>query len=193
MPAVVVKFFSCSQHSETLLLLQHHLLNTSSQNSLRALRFPACPPRHSGCLSSCSSNSLPSSRRRSTSSSHYSSNSLAARLMAWVDEGTRDGDHAWVRLPLHLISRTPIYWWARDPISVYTVCVQALQQYQVHVQVWQDALATDGDIGGASSACVFTLPCPPSSTSSPHVPPCSVSCTDVRCGCTRERLSITPS
>ena len=64
--------------------------------------------------------------------------------MAWVDEGTRDGDHAWVRLPLYLISRTLTYWWARDPISVYTVCVQALQQYQVHVQVWQDALATDG-------------------------------------------------
>jgi hypothetical protein len=95
-------------------------IHAASQNTLRALRFPACPPRHPSYPSSCSSNSLPSSRRRSKSSSHYSSNSLAARLMAWVDEGTRDGDHARVRLPsIPNFSRTGLLVTTRSYIRTY--------------------------------------------------------------------------
>ena len=61
MPTVVLKSFSCPQHSELLLLLQHHLIRLDPQNALPALRFPSTAPK---LFSSCSSNSPPSSRRR---------------------------------------------------------------------------------------------------------------------------------
>jgi hypothetical protein len=62
------------------------------------------------------------------SSSHNSSNSLVARLtpgsLGWVDESTRDGDHARVRIPY--ISRF-WHWLTGDHAIIYTnVYVQAL-------------------------------------------------------------------
>jgi hypothetical protein len=79
MPAVVLKSLSCSQHSELILLLQHQyfplLLKTLSAHSAFLLALHGTRVVFL-LLSQFSS----SSRLRSKSSSHHSSNSLLARL-----------------------------------------------------------------------------------------------------------------
>ena len=96
MPAVILKSFSCSQHSKALLLLPPHPSSLLLKTSTLLSHLPPVAPV---LFSSYSSNSPPSSRRMPKSSSHYSSNSSVARLTAWPHcLGAHDGDHAQVRL-----------------------------------------------------------------------------------------------
>jgi hypothetical protein len=48
-PSAVINLLLCSQHSEPLLLLQHHLFSLFFK-TLSELHFPACPLRYPCCL-----------------------------------------------------------------------------------------------------------------------------------------------
>ena len=120
MPAVILKSFSCSQHSKALLLLPPYpsplLLKTNAPLSYLPSTAPVL-------FSSYSSNSSLSSRQMPKSSSHCSSNSSVVRLTAWpCCLGAHDGDHAQVRLPsISNFLRIGLLVTTRSSIHIYYV------------------------------------------------------------------------
>ena len=114
-------------------------------------------------------------------------NSLVARLMAWVDEGAHDGDHAQVRLlsiphfwltGLLMTARSYVYVCA----GLVAMPISCAVSGSVSVTVpWQPTVTPAAPLAHASSLS----PYPPWS---PHVPPYSASLR--RCTvCTCERLN----
>jgi hypothetical protein len=178
MPAVVLKSLSCSQHSELLTLLQHHLspllLKMLSERSafplaLRGTRIVFLLLKQFSPEVETEAEIILTLLIKL-----ISGETGAGEPLAWVDEGARDGDHARVRLSsIPHLWHTGLLTTTRFSIRTCRLCSDG----GFMRSVWQryDALATDGDTGSASSAASSPSSYPRSSAWSPHVPPCSAS------------------
>jgi hypothetical protein len=179
MPTIVLKSLSCPQHSELLLLLQHHLIRLAPQNALPTLRFPAFPPRHPSCFPPAQRILL---RARDGGQViltllikliHDQLTSVSLNLGGWMR--ALEMETRRVRLPS-----------MRTGLSVTMRTVYACL-------CSDGALSTDGDTCSASSARIFTpssysirLQAPSHLTSHPA----QRICVDGRCWCTCERFYI---
>ncbi|KAI0271243.1 hypothetical protein BGY98DRAFT_1189635 [Russula aff. rugulosa BPL654] len=122
--------------------LGHLFPPLTPQNAVRAIRLPACPPRHLNCHPPAQATVLQASSRR------RQAETILTLLIKLIHDETDTGEPRWMRVLAMEIM----------------LCSDLCSDAEFMRSVWQrfDALATDSDTRSASSARAVVAPSPSS-------------------------------